>query len=679
MIVVDILCIYSCIDMILSYRAHKKVYFILKGEGLLDKLAIYALSRFGWEFIQLSYNLGSVNSRSSYVDTQTDLFVLMEQDVAPAIEKAIRKWKCFSEYEKRHLSSYMAFLERHNLHQKIEILHVIELLKDRIGKPDVVLLYSSRWKDFVSIRYADKGYRASFYKIYFLLKLQYRKDYYHANLVEGIVNRRGFCSLMLVFSKIMLDVFNSAYSGILKYFRSEAPKKIEKFDICAIIPGYDRTEWFNDLFWKRGLKGKNYRTLAILYGSFDDSAYDTYGYLAERWVSLNKTKPSPYLYSAFYWLWPVFPYILIRNIFRFLYDALVNNIPLDYTARILSFLLEESKLEALFKITGARLCWSSIGFSHLQSLAGIIAINRLKGVSLGTIWSSYMMSMTALPLHNNDVFFIWGIRHAHIFNKAISKSKIISGYPGDNGLDHYLSKAKVLREKWEKQFGDKIILCFYDDYFARDDGYSFTETVDYVNNLLLWVIKRSETMLVIKSKRQGIFDAYPSSTTILLKTLESKQRLICEFEVSDLAPGFAADIVLGVGLTTLPCLMGTYGKKVISLDCNRYNKRWPVGAANIIFLEQSEDIVKNLDDWIGEVGVQNVNKNKIEIRPTPNELDSFVDGKSAERISAYISDLIENLNGGRDPDEAISNANRIFSGHWGSDKVIEADKFHNEF
>lgn len=682
MIVVDILSLYSCMSMVRFCRAHKKVYFALKGKGAFSALAIGVLRRFGWEFIQLDYDLGPVDSRTPYVDVQTDLFVLMEEEVAPALEKEIHEWRCFSEYEKRHLSSYMAFRERHCLHQKIELLHVIELLKDRIGRPDLVLLYWSQWKDALSARYAEKGYHAVFYAIHSFpkLKIEHRRNYYHANMVQGIIDRKGSWGLALVLSKIVRDVFASAYAGILKHFRSEMPKRIEEFDICAVIPGFKRTEWFNDLLWKKELMGmgKNYRTLAILHGSFDDSAYDTYGYLAEGWVTLDRAKPSPHLYSAFTWLWPLFPRILIRNMFGFLRDMAAHKVPVDHTARILSFLLEESKMEALFRATGARLFWSSNGLMDLQTVAGIIAIHRLGGVSLGTVWSSYMMSLTALTLHNTDVFFIWGPRHAHIFNKSISRSKVISGYPGDASLGHYLSKARTLREEWDERFGHKTVLCFYDDYFARDDGYSFNETVAYVNHLLQWAIKRPEILFVVKSKRQTVLDGYPSSTLHLLKTLESQERLVYEFENADLAPGFAADIVVGVGLSTLPCLMGTYGKRIISLDCNRYHERWPVGVADITFLERAEEIVEELDALTGEIAARGAAAKRIEIRPAPSRVDSFVDGRSAERISSYIINLIEDLKRGHEPDAAISHADRIFSGRWGSDKIVGADRCNED-
>lgn len=679
MFIVDILSLDSCISMGFARHRDKKVYYVLKAIGLIDRMAIWMLRRLGWNFVQLDYDLGPTGSNRPYVDLQTELFVLTETIVAPAITQEVGRWGCFSDYEKKHLVSYLTFRERHDLHQRIELLKIIDLMKNDIGFPDLVFLYRSRWEDVVTKKYLSRGYRARFYRMWSRPRLASRQNYYHANIVQGVVYERGYWGIATALWRIVRDLVLSASAGIQRYFVSAVPISLARFDICAIIAGYKRTKWFNDLLWKAELcrRGQNLGVLAILYGPLDAATREAYDGLVDRWITMGWTKPSSSLCSAMHWLWPMFPVVLIRNIARFLRSTVQHPVPADHIARVLSILLDASKMEVLFRITGARIFWTTIGLSDLQSVGGILAMRRLRGVSLGTTWSSCMMPLIALPLYNTDVFFIWGPRHAQLFTKSISLSKLIAGYPGDAGINHYMVKAERLRAELKRRYPNKILICLYDEFFSRDDGYSYYEMIKSVNELVGWVIAHPNTVLIIKPKIMSFPNLYPRSTRELFTRLEEHGRLICERELADLAPGFAADIVAGVGLSTLPCLMGTYGKKVISFDCNRYNERWPIGTDNITYIAQSDEVVKKLDHWFENIGMQNIDK--IEIRPNPNRLDSYVDGRSAERIGGYISNLIEDMDRGYNSDEAIANANRMFSELWGSDKVIEADRGHNEF
>ena len=81
---------------------------------------------------------------------------------------------------------------------------------------------------------------------------------------------------------------------------------------------------------------------------------------------------------------------------------------------------------------------------------------------------------------------------------------------------------------------------------------------------------------------------------------------------------------------------------------------------------------KCLDSWIAGSYGNNKSEQKIEIKSTPNKVDDFADGRSAERITAYISNLIEGLKTGVSPDKAIHNADMHYSKAWGKDKVIDA-------
>ena len=66
----DILCRYSCFHIALSFRAHKKIYYILKGDGWLDKVAASLLRHLGWELIPLEYEFEADGSSAPFIELQ---------------------------------------------------------------------------------------------------------------------------------------------------------------------------------------------------------------------------------------------------------------------------------------------------------------------------------------------------------------------------------------------------------------------------------------------------------------------------------------------------------------------------------------------------------------------------------------------------------------------------------
>lgn len=635
------------------------------------------LSRFGWEFILLEYEFKPHNSRNFALDIHDKLTAITEKHVIPLIEKEMQKCNFSSTYERKRILSYVELLEKRNLYQKVEIMYILELLKDKDMKPDMIMLHGTRWRQLISENYNKLGYRTKFYTIPLPLKLKRREGYFKDPLAEMAIKDGTLFNLALVGYTIVSSIFRAGYLRIVRCFNRSIPSTIGKFDICSLVPGYYGTKFLNDFHWKKVLSANKHRTLAIIYAKLDNDSYSKYGYLAEQWISLTRVSTTLPVYSAFYWLWPIYSKILVRNLGHFLRNFFCKNIPSHYKANIALLFVNVSMFEALFKLTGVRIFWSSVELNDAGFIAGTIAINRLRGVSLGATWSAYDFPGFSSKRNINDIVFVWGERHVKLFLQggAVFKSMVMSGYPGDYYLKNHLRKAAALKVNWKSIYGNKKVLCFYDNTMSKDGINNFSETIRYIRNMLLWTIKNPEVLLVIKTKRKDIYNIYPVSITELLRELKLQQGIIYESERGDLAPGLASDVVLGFGVSSLSCLLGTYGKNVILFDGDGCNKKWPIGAENITLIEKPEDIGRMLDIWIKEVCENDVYKNGIEINPTPNMLDGFADGKSAERITEYISSLAEKLNCGSSPDKAIYAANMRYRQRWGLKSVVKHEDF----
>jgi hypothetical protein len=138
---------------LLSHPGRKKVYYILKGEGWFNGLIVGTMSCLGWEFIPFEYELASNESGVPYTDIREDVVDMAERHIRPAAKGEVRGFTFSSEHEKNRIAAYIEWLEKKELNQKIEILHILELPENRAGRPSVVLLYWSRWRDAISARY----------------------------------------------------------------------------------------------------------------------------------------------------------------------------------------------------------------------------------------------------------------------------------------------------------------------------------------------------------------------------------------------------------------------------------------------------------------------------------------------------------------------------------------------
>lgn len=677
MVVVDYLCVYSCLKILVRYRDYREVYFIMQSRGWMDRFVIKILSQCGWRFVPLEYDLKPVNKNRPLFNIYKELDDFFERCITPKIQKSIYQNRYFSVYEKKRISTYLELMEKKKLYRSIEILYILGLYEGDIGRPKAVLLNSSLWRDELIALYKEKGYKVNFYTPLFLLTLEKRDKY----IMDDYIAHNAsflFCMSYLI-SKIVKYVTNSMYFYIVRYLNSSLPSHIGKFDISAIIPaGPVRTEWFNDLFWKREFKMKGHPTLAILYGELDKKAYDAFRYLAECWISLNEFTHPPYIFSIYYWLWPKYPKILISNLTQMVRSFFESRTPFYYWFEIINLWIEVSKMEMLFRMTGTNIFWTSIEGQDRISVAGSLAINRLKGVSIGSTWSIF--GIQDFKGHRNalDIWFIWGSKHAEIFRKEVCKTMVICGYPGDFYLREHLNKAKDLRKAWKEEYGAEIIACYYDNIISYDINHSFTSTIEYLEILLRWFQKQSKNiLLVIKSKRKNIIDIYPPQINNLLGILEEQKRLIYKIDKADLSPGLASDLIIGVGVATLPCLLGAYGKEVVLLDPNEINEKDPLDLENIKFIKQGGDIVEILERWKVEKN-KNIKNELTDIRYIPSRIDPFVDGCTSQRIAGYISKLFLELEKGLGSDIAIYNANRVYGECWGTDKVIEMDKFYDE-
>jgi hypothetical protein len=168
-----------------------------------------------------------------------------------------------------------------------------------------------------------------------------------------------------------------------------------------------------------------------------------------------------------------------------------------------------------------------------------------------------------------------------------------------------------------------------------------------------------DAKVVVKTKKgSGIFERlmrkYPD-------------RIVMINTRADIAPSMCADVTVGYLLSSPVIVSGVWGRNVLLHDPDRiiwdewYNKE------DSSFISCSAyELQRNMRRILSSEG----------INPTDmSAVDPFGDGKSQERIVAYISDVIDNFAGGKS--HALDVASSNYRQKYGNDKVINNSLLYN--
>lgn len=308
----------------------------------------------------------------------------------------------------------------------------------------------------------------------------------------------------------------------------------------------------------------------------------------------------------------------------------------------------------------------------LQNVAQNIALDIVGGVRIGKQRSEICgVKGDEFGQHPNHVYFMWNKRAQKSMedNKNRTDYGIISGFPHDVALQKKNNNYDSMRENLLGK-GAKFIIALFDNMYSPDLYYSKKMMISFYMSFLEWVINDNETGLIIKSKKPSILKNLTEIHELLKKAKITGRCLQME-DVYGRLPSDAshgADIAVGIGISSALTESVITGCKGVHCDLTRLYSHifYKIGYEKVVFDDIDKMMVSlkrykenpnnepELGDWSLHL----------------DELDPFRDGRGGERIGTYIRCLLEVFGKGGNRDEAIRNANKLYSERWGSDKVI---------
>jgi len=305
-----------------------------------------------------------------------------------------------------------------------------------------------------------------------------------------------------------------------------------------------------------------------------------------------------------------------------------------------------------------------------------IAMELAGGISVSSHWSHYVeFSLDIAKAY--DVFFVWGSAHTDCFKKSASCfSRIIQcGYIYDYRFSEARAKSSQLRQQL-KEAGASYIIGFMDNAVRKDLPNSKEELINLYRALLNLVISNNKLGIILKPKRpdESVYNLVEMQQ-LLNKAMATRRCLIVNknnLESFSFDAGLACDLNIGLGVSTTTVENVLAGIKSVDYDASsRWGSLAHNDGYNKVVFDDLDILINSIKKYVDAPEKNNEFANHGSIL---HKFDPFRDGKAAQRIGFYISELLMALDDHLAKEKAIERASQKYQEQYGYDKVDKSKK-----
>lgn len=240
--------------------------------------------------------------------------------------------------------------------------------------------------------------------------------------------------------------------------------------------------------------------------------------------------------------------------------ALPANLRGWLTSAWLDLKRREAFFGVLFEERGVRLSWLMCEF-NIDATAQAMAVLRRGGECWSGMYSRYDRVDRFAFRANCSRLFAWTEAEAAIGRAAGIEAAEAAGYPAD--LDRARAEGAELRRRLLAE-GAKRIIALYDNRYLADLMLVERDVVALYEAVLRARDAVPGTYLIVKSKGLDVFAS--SRLGEIRRGLEADPRVAIEYTRGNLAPAFAADIVVGIMLSGPALVAALSGRRAVCLD-----------------------------------------------------------------------------------------------------------------
>ncbi len=307
-------------------------------------------------------------------------------------------------------------------------------------------------------------------------------------------------------------------------------------------------------------------------------------------------------------------------------------------------------------------------------IASNIAMECVGGVDVGMHWSSYEVIHLALG-KVQDVHFTWGpLYYSNYFDKPyyLVKNFVYTGYPFDRFFKLGAIQARQYRDLL-LQNGAKFIISYFDQSNNDDLPLWDKELENFYQCLLELVVRDEKFGLIIKPKKRSPEGRMPNLSKFIQKAVLTRRCLILDAQVFPNEAALASDLAVAIHVASTPAVESALaGICALTYDPESHWEHpfYKQGYRKITFnnLEEFFSAVEKIRNQTGdakEIGNYNF------LFPG---IDPFRDGCASQRMGQYMHSLIKCFEEGRNKEEAILYANKIYQGKWGENAIVKTSQ-----
>lgn len=660
---VDNLKFFSLISIIRKYGFCREVFYLHRKMDIFSRLFIFVLSRFGWKFVPITYDMLPVENTSPYKEVHS-LLISKIKECEKLLRGPMQGLKGVSDYEKERMLGFFGKRAGYEIYFQLKLSVLLSFGKILSGKKVRVFLKKTFFSGIVQSAYEKIGIKTVFYNSPDKDTFLKREGY----LMDGMMlnERRNFLRSLTV------AIFLLANSFFYRtwVFLFDRKKPLRKHKICVLILGSKATHLSSGLPWAGHGQRQNdikEEILTMCSSSLPEKTVDFYVKASDRLVAydFNPFRPVDGLEmkksrAAFmgYFLENLKFY---KGIFGF------NGIKMWMTKYISDILVYLSFFESVFRLNQTRILWTMTEYDY-QTQAAAMAMNRVGGVSFGTTMSHFSQPLWELQRNQNDIQFVWGKRAAGIKKIIFDRcdSFVLAGYPADAMFTSEFKKAKRLREDITGGREKSKVLTLYDEIAWNDFEMTPKKLMNIYGEIFTWLEDDADNFFIIKAKTKNTLD-FCKKVKEKIENFSREKRVLVIHEKAAIYAGLAADAVLGTSLS-LTSIVALLGRPVIYCDIHNVTEEYPVNLPGFITIHDTKKIREALNKALEKNQVS-----RPERPPEPlkgSSIDPFADGNSGKRMCQYMKDVMQKIDQGFTNEKALNFANEKYGETWGRDTVI---------
>jgi len=598
------------------------------------------------------------NNICSSRDYNAGLLGFLIDYVEPRLVRKLTHIRTIEEIEQVRIARYIAFQSIPFFTRGYELL----LLAEHADEFPVILLPKNIYISAFTAAAAAKSLNVLAYRSTFRRNTPRRQYHYHDRNVVLNPLYIAICCLRSLKSALPGIVI----AAIRAVWRVGLREEADHFDIMALVWQTNPSNGFNELFWSEAFRKKSgFKVFGVHPQFLAQEGINFYVKLTDRLERVEapgraflRLRDKGASLAALRYVASISDLLVVL-----LKSVVLLRISPFFAAHILAVQNSALYYLELMRMTSSRLAWAMVEGNELHSVSLTLAAARIGGVCLGTTWSIYPSLCPNGSLLRNHVFFAWGEHHKNIFHasRALIEDYVVTGYPtashflaqvNENGSSPewmVLVKKSSMREK---------VVVFYDNTCAIDLEVTCSSLRALYSELIRWIVKREDVLLVVKTKRMTILELLDKAILEQIQALEECGAILVREEKADLSAGFFADVVIGISSGTLACLSAAYGRRCILYNARESKAAYEIdlGLRSIEYLSDIASLPSLLDQALSLPS---------DTAERCGQIDSYADGRGDERMAFFMKELLMLLKSGLSRDKAIAAAHEIYSSTWG--------------